>query len=125
MDVFGIKAQLVGSLRLGQCVLALLKNSSANSKTNPKFLGPFIIYHYTNNGAYVLQDITGDILPDKVPPSALKPVDPDTPFEDKHYEVEKILNHDSPPSDCYYLVKWKGYPDLNNSWVAAKDFSSQ
>ncbi|KAL6040445.1 hypothetical protein QOT17_025394 [Balamuthia mandrillaris] len=43
----------------------------------------------------------------------------------KHYEVEKILNYDSPPSDCYYLVKWKRYPDSDNSWVAAKNFSSQ
>ncbi|KAL6062761.1 hypothetical protein QOT17_012037 [Balamuthia mandrillaris] len=103
----------------------MLKNSSANSKTNPKFLGPFIIHQCTNNGAYVLQDITGDILPDKVPPSALKLVDPDTPFEDKHFEVEKVLDHDGPPSNRYYLVKWKGYPALDNSWVAAKDFGSQ
>ncbi|KAL6042081.1 Chromo domain-containing protein [Balamuthia mandrillaris] len=103
----------------------LLKNSSANSKTDPKYLGPFIIHHCTNNGAYVLQDITGDILPDKVPPSALKLVDPNTPFEDKHFEVEKVLDHDGPPSNRYYLVKWKGYPDSDNSWAAAKDFSSQ
>ncbi|KAL6066922.1 hypothetical protein QOT17_009283 [Balamuthia mandrillaris] len=78
---------------------------SANSKIDPKFLGPFIIHHCTNNGAYVLQHITGDILPDKAPPSALKPMDPNTPFEDKHYEVEKILDHDGPPSDHYYLVE--------------------
>ncbi|KAL6048895.1 hypothetical protein QOT17_020777 [Balamuthia mandrillaris] len=103
----------------------MLKNSSANPKTDPKYLSPFIIHHCTNNRAYVLQDITGDILPDKIPPSALKLVDPNTPFEDKHFKVEKVLDHDGPPSDCYYLVKWKGYPDLDNSWVAAKDFSSQ
>ncbi|KAL6051017.1 hypothetical protein QOT17_019480 [Balamuthia mandrillaris] len=70
----------------------MLKNSSANSKTDPKFLGPFIIHHCTDNRAYILQDITGDILPDKVPPSAFKPVDPDTSFKDKHFEVEKVLD---------------------------------
>ncbi|KAL6062450.1 Chromo domain-containing protein [Balamuthia mandrillaris] len=90
-----------------------------------KFLGPLIIPHCTNNRAYVLQDITGNILPDMVPPSALKPVDPDTPFEDEHFEVEKVLDHDGPPSDRCYLMKWKGYPDSDNSWVAAKDFGSQ
>ncbi|KAL6057735.1 hypothetical protein QOT17_015330 [Balamuthia mandrillaris] len=79
----------------------MLKISSANSKTNPKFLGPFIIHHCTDNGAYILQDIIGDIFPDKV------------------------LDYDGPPSNHYYLMKWKGYPDLDNSWVAAKDFSSQ
>ncbi|KAL6046890.1 Integrase catalytic domain-containing protein [Balamuthia mandrillaris] len=57
--------------------------------------------------------------------NALKLVDPNTPFEDKHFKVEKVLYHDGPPSDCYYLMKWKGYPNLDNSWVAAKDFSSQ
>ncbi|KAL6076255.1 Chromo domain-containing protein [Balamuthia mandrillaris] len=83
----------------------MLKNPSANSKTDPKFLSPFIIHHCTDNGAYILQDITGGILPDKVPPSALKPVVPNTPVEDKHFEVEKVLDHDSPPSNHYYLVK--------------------
>ncbi|KAL6052128.1 hypothetical protein QOT17_018785 [Balamuthia mandrillaris] len=85
----------------------MLKNSSANSKTDPKFLGPFIIHYCTNNKAYVLRDFTGNILPNKVPPSALKPVDFDTPCKDKHFEVEKVLNHDGPSSDCYYLMKWK------------------
>ncbi|KAL6046888.1 hypothetical protein QOT17_021951 [Balamuthia mandrillaris] len=41
------------------------------------------------------------------------------------FKVEKVLNHDGPPSDCYYLVKWKGYPNMDNSWVAAKDFGSR
>ncbi|KAL6060044.1 hypothetical protein QOT17_013788 [Balamuthia mandrillaris] len=63
----------------------MLKNS-ANSKTDSKFLGPFIIHHCTNNRAYILQDITGNIPPDKVPSSALKPVNPNTPFEEEHYE---------------------------------------
>ncbi|KAL6056986.1 hypothetical protein QOT17_015756 [Balamuthia mandrillaris] len=47
------------------------------------------------------QDITGNILPDKIPSSALKPVDPNNPFKDKHFEVEKVLDHDGPPSDHY------------------------
>ncbi|KAL6047893.1 Chromo domain-containing protein [Balamuthia mandrillaris] len=103
----------------------MLKNSLTNSKTDPKFLGPFIIHHCTDDRAYILQEITGNILPDKVPPSAFKPVDPNTPFNNEHFKVEKVLDHDGPPSDCYYLVKWKGYPDSDNSWVVAKDFGSQ
>ncbi|KAL6050251.1 hypothetical protein QOT17_019925 [Balamuthia mandrillaris] len=38
----------------------------------------------------------------KVPPSALKPDEPRTPFEDKHFKVKKVLNYDGPPSDCYF-----------------------
>ncbi|KAL6055441.1 hypothetical protein QOT17_016716 [Balamuthia mandrillaris] len=89
-------------------------NEMKKSSTSAKYLGPFIIHHCINNGAYILQDITGNIFPDKVSPSALKLVDPNTSFEDKHFKVEKVLNYDSPPFDCY-LMKWKGYLDSDNS----------
>ncbi|KAL6044291.1 Chromobox protein 5 [Balamuthia mandrillaris] len=72
-----------------------------------------------------LKDITGNILLDKVPLSAFKPVDPGTAFEDKHFEVEKVLDHDGLPSNCYYLMKWKRYLDSDNSWVSTKGFGSQ
>jgi hypothetical protein len=41
--------------------------------------------------------------------------------EDKHYEVETVLNARTTPNQCsiQYLVKWKGYPDFKNSWVSA------
>jgi hypothetical protein len=41
--------------------------------------------------------------------------------EDKHYEVETVLNARTTPNQCsiQYLVKWKGYPDFKNSWVFA------
>ncbi|KAL6065851.1 Chromodomain Y-like protein 2 [Balamuthia mandrillaris] len=83
----------------------LLVSSSTLSFVRLDSTNIFIIHHCTDNGVYILQDITGDILPDKVPPSALKPVDPDTPFEDEHFKVEKVLDHDGPPSNRYYLVK--------------------
>ena len=39
--------------------------------------------------------------------------------EDEHYKVETILNVRPTPNKCgtQYLVKWKGYPDLENSWI--------
>ena len=45
--------------------------------------------------------------------------------EEGHYEIEKILvsrptrNHKS----TQYLVKWKGYPDSENSWLPAKELT--
>ena len=40
-------------------------------------------------------------------------------FQDGHeeYEVESILNHRSRRGQMQYLVKWKGYPDHENSWL--------
>jgi len=39
--------------------------------------------------------------------------------EDEHYEVEIILNARPTPNKrgTQYLVKWKGYPDSENSWI--------
>ena len=41
--------------------------------------------------------------------------------EDEHYEVETILNTRPTPNKrgTQYLVKWKGYPDAENSWIPA------
>src|SRR5258708_36669168 len=38
---------------------------------------------------------------------------------EEEYEVEKILDHRkfSRGRKLQYLIKWKGYPDLENQWV--------
>jgi len=46
--------------------------------------------------------------------------------EEGHYEIERILM--SRPTrnqkSTQYLVKWKGYPDSENSWLPAKELQS-
>lgn len=40
-----------------------------------------------------------------------------------HYVVEKIVDHKQQPNGGYsYLVKWKGWNEDSNSWVAQGDF---
>jgi hypothetical protein len=41
--------------------------------------------------------------------------------EDEHYEIETILNARPSPNrrGIQYLVKWKGYPNSENSWIPA------
>src|SRR5258707_6598927 len=45
--------------------------------------------------------------------------------EKGHYEIERILT--SRPTrnrkSTQYLVKWKGYPDSENSWIPEKELS--
>jgi hypothetical protein len=41
----------------------------------------------------------------------------------EHYVVEKIIRHEERNDGTLrYLVKWKKFPDSDNSWVAANDF---
>jgi len=46
--------------------------------------------------------------------------------EEGHYKIERILT--SRPTrnrkSTQYLVKWKGYPDSENSWLPAKELQS-
>src|SRR6266705_802275 len=46
--------------------------------------------------------------------------------EEGHYEIERILT--SRPTrnrkSTQYLIKWKGYPDSENSWLPAKELQS-
>ena len=51
---------------------------------------------------------------------------PDLIGEEEQYKVERVLD------ECnygrwkkkQYLVKWKGYPDLDNQWLDAKDMEN-
>ncbi len=48
---------------------------------------------------------------------------PDLVDDQEEYEVEKILDSRqfSRRQKLQYLIKWKGYPDLDNEWVDHKD----
>ena len=93
----------------------------------PKYIGPFKILRLTQGNTYVLQDLMGDIYPKNVPAWRLKMVsnDEDNDFLDNdEYEVEAIINHKGIPGNYTYKVKWKGYPESDNSWVNASDINA-
>ena len=43
--------------------------------------------------------------------------------EDQLYKVEKVLKRRGKGKRAQILVKWEGYPDKFNSWIAASDLS--
>jgi hypothetical protein len=57
----------------------------------------------------------------------LKVVDKQQQSEEhgQHYAVEAIRNHRKTKLGYEFLVKWKRYPEADNSWVKAADFNSQ
>src|SRR6202008_3036152 len=58
-------------------------------------------------------------------PNYLRPPPDIVEGEEGHYEIEQILG--SRPTrnrkSTQYLVKWKGYPDSENSWLPAKELT--
>src|SRR5258708_93833 len=46
---------------------------------------------------------------------------PDLIEGEEEYEVEKVINHwhSSRARTLQYLIKWKGYPEANNTWKPA------
>ena len=54
-------------------------------------------------------------------PNYTKPPPEIVEGETDHYEIETIVKSRLSPNrrGIQYLVKWKGYPDAENSWIAA------
>ena len=66
---------------------------------------------------YKLKDDDGEILDGTFYEAELQKVIK----EDDVYRVEKVLRKQKRNGVVEYFVKWKGYPDKFNSWVAEKD----
>jgi RNase H-like domain found in reverse transcriptase/Integrase core domain/Reverse transcriptase (RNA-dependent DNA polymerase)/Integrase zinc binding domain/Chromo (CHRromatin Organisation MOdifier) domain/Retrotransposon gag protein/Aspartyl protease len=95
------------------------------NKFEPKYIGPYTIVRRSHGGAYVLRDMSGDILDRKVPPDQIKMVskkkrriDVNSPI----HTVDKIISHRGNPGDYEYLVHWKDYSDEDRTWEPASHF---
>jgi transposase InsO family protein len=93
-------------------------------KGSARYEGPFKVLRRTRGGSYELQDLDGLLMPRKYAPSQLKPINPSDheETEEPSYRVEKILSDKQEGGIRFYLVKWEGYEDSSNSWVAESDF---
>ena len=100
-----------------------IKTEGLLSKLDPRFHGPFTIVKQTPNGNYKLKNAANTILDKSYPLEKLKLF---TENEDTStiYAVEKILEDRVFRRKQQYLVKWKDYPDSENSWENEENFVS-
>jgi hypothetical protein len=85
---------------------------------------PFLVKEQSRPVNYVL-DLPKDArIHPKFHIKMLKPADPDTPLqttfyyeseEENEFEVEKIVDSKQTTTTRFYLVKWLGYPDSENT----------
>jgi len=114
-----------------------LKRSVANPKFAPKREGPFTIIKVLSPIVYQLQlpktwhihntfhasllflykenSVYGKNFP--APP-------PDLIQGEEEYEIEKILRHRGTPTNCFFLIRWKGYSAEEDSWVPERDLKN-
>ena len=118
--------------------LVLLKRMTYPKGKSPKIIsrwtGPFAIEKVLRNNSYMLRGISGQVLKypvnydrlkkyhSKLPPLAVRDeTHASVPeFQDLQennvFEVEKIKGHKKKDDGMYYLVKWKGYPNSQNTY---------
>ena len=105
----------------------MLKDVTRSNKFEPKYVGPYIVLRRSRGGAYVLRDLTGDVLDRRVPGDQLKLVSKKARAKDKDpkavvYVVNKVIDHRGSPGAYEYLVNWSGYSDSDNTWEPATSF---
>jgi hypothetical protein len=109
--------------------LTNLKTTQPSAKLGPRRIGPFPIEKCIGELAYkvklphsmkmihpvfhigLLRPYKEDLIANRHPPPP-PPID----VEESRYEVEEILDSRRKGRGIQYLVKWKGYPDSENSW---------
>jgi hypothetical protein len=114
---------LPSSFPTGSTVMII--DVTRHNKFEPKYVGPYIIVRRSRGGAYVLKDMSGDLLDRHVPADQLKllsrskrKLDINNPI----YAVDKIVKHRGAPGNYEYLVHWKDYAESDRTWEPATSF---
>ena len=104
---------------------------SPRPKTEPKYIGKYMIVKREVNGPYVLKDMDGEIYPRKVPIDQMKVLFRTIPGyinatnPEDVWIVEKVVNHEKKNDGYWYEVKWKGFDKEDNTWEPEKNINDQ
>jgi len=104
-----------------------IKNPSARPKTEPQWIGPFVVFRRTLHGPYILRykntdaEYTRRIPIDQIKVLHATPYRTTTNNTDE-FEIVNILDHRRAETDNEYLVKWKG--NFEPSWVKRQDINA-
>ncbi len=102
----------------------MIKDPTRENKFEPKYIGPYHIVRRARNGAYVLKDVTGDILDRHIPIDQIKVVSQTIRAKDVDtYTVHRILKHRGAPGSYEYLVHWKDYSKEDSTWEPESQFN--
>ena len=88
-------------------------------------IGPFQIKDSKGRNAFELELPADARIHPVFNVQLLEPANPDTPvqttmqhesYEETEFEVERIVNHRKILGNTELLIKWKGYPESENTW---------
>jgi hypothetical protein len=110
----------IDNFNIGEKIM--VKTLGMKSKLTRKFHGPYEVAGITKNGNYFLKNKNGNLLKRSYPPEHLKKIGVAQAQEDNVYEVEKIEEHRVNQGRLEYFVKWKNYPQSENTWEREDNF---
>ncbi|OAD72012.1 hypothetical protein PHYBLDRAFT_169921 [Phycomyces blakesleeanus NRRL 1555(-)] len=103
----------------------MIKNILRKSKTDLRYEGPFTVKGRTKGGSYILQDETGALLSQNIPPSQIKLISQDTVISpDSFYKIQATIDHHQEKGDYLYRVHWKNYVPDQDTWEPTSNFNN-
>uniref|UniRef100_A0A2D4Q1B5 Chromo domain-containing protein n=1 Tax=Micrurus surinamensis TaxID=129470 RepID=A0A2D4Q1B5_MICSU len=124
------KKRVHKTFKVGDKVYLSMRNiriKFSNRKLGPKYIGPFLVTQVINpvTVRLLLPRWLGNIHPVFHVDLLKECCTPDEPcvtqIPVEHMEIDKILDCRETRNQTKYLVRWKGFPDSEASWVDVQD----
>lgn len=100
-----------------------LKVQKMHGKLEPNYHGPYTVVEKTKRGNYKLKNAKGVELKQAQPLSRLKITNLEA-NDEQSFEIEDIRDHRMRRGQIEYLVKWKDFPEEDNTWEKEAQFDT-
>jgi hypothetical protein len=118
-------------LDLGLDNLSVVPSVSSNSPSLSPISDPMENKYVEDSDIAALQPVLSSAKPaapavsEPIPSTATNNNQSSVTNSRKHYEVEKLLDYKKTNGKEFFLVKWQGYPDSENSWQPRNNLNKQ